>query len=172
MKTIHKVGLGVAVGTLAVGGIAGASLAQADPTAAPTASGSATPQAGERGAKGDRGAKGGVDAAQLATKLGLDTTTVQQAVDTVRQNMRDQQSSTTDRAARQQAFAEALASELGVSTDRVTTALAEIRAEREAERKAALKTKLDQAVTDGTLTQAEADAVMKAAEAGVIGYGR
>ena len=32
MKTIHKVGLGVAAGTLAVGGMAGATLAQADPT--------------------------------------------------------------------------------------------------------------------------------------------
>jgi len=35
-----------------------------------------------------------------------------------------------------------------------------------------LKTKLDTAVTDGTLTQAEADAVAKAAENGVIGGGR
>ena len=34
---------------------------------------------------------------------------------------------------------------------------------------AALKSRLDQAVKDGTLTQAEADAVTKAAEKGVIG---
>ncbi|RAX47539.1 hypothetical protein DQ354_00740 [Arthrobacter sp. AQ5-06] len=38
-------------------------------------------------------------------------------------------------------------------------------------RAAALKTRLDQAVTDGKLTQAEADAVTKAVQNGVIGGG-
>jgi len=53
-----------------------------------------------------------------------------------------------------------------------------LRGEREEEREhaqeeraAALKTRLDKAVTDGKLTQAEADAVTKAVEAGVIGGG-
>ena len=54
---------------------------------------------------------------------------------------------------------------------RSTTALAEIRAARQAERAAALKERLDAAVADGTLTQAEADAVTKAVEKGVIGGG-
>ena len=44
----------------------------------------------------------------------------------------------------------------------------EIRTARQAERAAALKERLDAAVADGTLTQAEADAVTKAVEKGVI----
>ena len=41
----------------------------------------------------------------------------------------------------------------------------------QAEKAAALQTRLDQAVTDGKLTQAEADAVTKAVQNGVIGGG-
>lgn len=183
MKTIHKVGLGIAAGTLAVGGIAGASLAQADPTATPTptASGTAAPDSGQRdgrGKGGDHGQRGGgVDAAALAEKLGLDEATVQGALDTLRDTLHAQRQDGTDpegarpdRATQQQAMAEALASELGVSTEQVTTALTEIRADRDADRRTAFAAKLDQAVTDGTLTRAEADAVAKAADAGVIGY--
>ena len=55
--------------------------------------------------------------------------------------------------------------------DDVATALAELRATHEADHKAAFQTKLDEAVKAGTLTQAEADAVVKAADTGVIGYG-
>lgn len=52
------------------------------------------------------------------------------------------------------------------------TALEELRTEAQKNRAAALKPRLDQAVADGTLTQAEADAVTKAVEQGVIGGGR
>ena len=45
----------------------------------------------------------------------------------------------------------------------------ELRTAEQAKHAAALKPRLDQAVKDGTLTQAEADAVTKAAEKGVIG---
>ena len=51
----------------------------------------------------------------------------------------------------------------------VTAALEELRTQEQADHAAALKPRLDQAVKDGTLTQAEADAVTKAAEKGVIG---
>lgn len=54
----------------------------------------------------------------------------------------------------------------------MTDALAELRSERQAERAAALKTRLDQVVTDLKLTQAEADAVTKAVKSRVIGGGR
>ena len=53
----------------------------------------------------------------------------------------------------------------------MTQALAEIRAARQAEQAAALKERLDAAVADGKLTQAEADAVTKAVEQGVINVG-
>ncbi|MEV0002956.1 hypothetical protein AB0H28_11795 [Micromonospora sp. NPDC050980] len=81
---------------------------------------------------------------------------------------------------RQAEFAEALAKELGVSTDKVTAALEKLREQRQADRperptppsaqdrQAALKERLDQAVKNGKLTQEQADAVLKAAESGVF----
>ncbi|MFI2666065.1 hypothetical protein [Micromonospora carbonacea] len=90
------------------------------------------------------------------------------------------------RAERQSEFAEALAKELGVSTDKVTAALETVREQHKAdrpglgergergerpdaaERQAALKERLAQAVKDGKLTQEQADAITKAVEAGVF----
>ncbi|MBB5115412.1 hypothetical protein FHU28_005251 [Micromonospora echinospora] len=81
---------------------------------------------------------------------------------------------------RQAEFAEALAKELGVPADKVTAALEKLHEQRQGDRperperpstedrQAALKERLDQAVTDGKLTQEQADAVLKAAEAGVF----
>ena len=82
------------------------------------------------------------------------------------------------KADRQGEFAEALAKELGVPTDKVTAALEKVREQRRQadrpqrpsaeERQAALKQRLDQAVKDGKLTQEQADAITKAVEAGVF----
>jgi hypothetical protein len=81
------------------------------------------------------------------------------------------------RADRQQQFAEALAKELGVSTDKVTAALEKLREQRKGDRperpstedrQAQLKERLDQAVKDGKLTQEQADAILKAVDAGVF----
>ncbi|MGK5742043.1 hypothetical protein [Micromonospora sp. URMC 103] len=93
------------------------------------------------------------------------------------------------RADRRAEFAEALAKELGVSTDKVTAALEKVREQHRAdhpkgdrperpsaeerqaklkERQAKLKERLDQAVKDGKLTQEQADAITKAVEAGVF----
>ncbi|MEV0212616.1 hypothetical protein [Micromonospora sp. NPDC050695] len=86
---------------------------------------------------------------------------------------------------RQGAFAEALAKELGVPTDKVTAALKKVREQHRPsdrpgrptdrpgrpsaeDRQAALKERLDQAVKDGKLTQEQADAITKAVEAGVF----
>ena len=63
-----------------------------------------------------------------------------------------------------------LAKSLGIDEAKVKTALEELRTEAQKNRAAALKPRLDQAVADGTLTQA--DAVTKAVEQGVIGGGR
>lgn len=81
-------------------------------------------------------------------------------------------------------FAEKLAKELGVPTDKVTAALKKLRDEHKADRpqrpsakdrqarlkdrQARLKERLDQAVKDGKLTQEQADAITKAVEAGVF----
>ena len=63
-----------------------------------------------------------------------------------------------------------LAEKLGLTEDKVTTALKEIRAERTAQRATALKDRLAAAVKAGSLTQAEADAVQKAFDKGVISW--
>jgi len=80
-----------------------------------------------------------------------------------------------DREARQNELAEKLAKELGVDQAKVQAALEKIRTEEQAaaktDRLAALKTRLDQSVKDGKLTQAEADAIYKAAENGTLPAG-
>jgi hypothetical protein len=86
------------------------------------------------------------------------------------------------RAARQAAFAEELAKELGVPAEKVTAALEKLRERHQADRpdlgewrggtaadrQAALKERLDQAVKDGKLTQEQADAIAEAVESGVF----
>jgi hypothetical protein len=79
------------------------------------------------------------------------------------------------RAQQQGELAEALAKELGIDKAKVAAALEKVQTEREAaakaERLADLKTRLDAAVTAGKLTRAEADAILKAAENGVLPHG-
>ena len=90
------------------------------------------------------------------------------------------------RTERQNELAEALATELGVSKDKVQAALDKIHEQRKSEaqekrgdwknrdgedkadRQAQFKERLDQAVKDGKLTQEQADAIVKAYEAGVL----
>ena len=77
-----------------------------------------------------------------------------------------------DRAERQSELAEDLAAELGIDEAKVAAALEKVRdkqaAEARTERTAQLKTRLDAAVTEGKMTREQADAVLKAAEAGVL----
>jgi hypothetical protein len=79
------------------------------------------------------------------------------------------------RAQRQDELAAALAAELGIDKAKVAAALEKVQTARQneakAERTAELKTRLDAAVKAGTLTQAQADAILKAAEAGVLPQG-
>ncbi|WCN80116.1 hypothetical protein [Micromonospora sp. LH3U1] len=79
---------------------------------------------------------------------------------------------------RQGEFAESLAKELGVPTEKVTAALEKLREQHKPadrperpsaeDRQAALKERLDQAVKDGKITQEQADAITAASEAGVL----
>lgn len=75
-------------------------------------------------------------------------------------------------AARHAAFAEALAEELDLPVDRVSEALTSVRErlreERMDARLDALQERLDDAVANGDLTQEQADAILDAAEAGVL----
>src|SRR6266540_3872413 len=76
------------------------------------------------------------------------------------------------RAQREDELATALAKELGLPKDKVATALDKVQTQLEAkaraDRQAELKTRLDQAVKDGKLTQAQEDAILKAFENGVF----
>jgi hypothetical protein len=184
-----------AAGAMALGvGVGIAGFAAADPTTPPSAnpssSTSASADADRRGPGGHRGRPGrGVAdadlAQQLAEKLGIEQAKVTEALEAIREEKRASRPSTAssaspsadpsasatrpDRSEREAELVKALAEKLGIEQAEVTKAFEEIRAERQADRAAALKTRLDEAVTAGTLTQAEADAVTKAVEKGVIG---
>lgn len=173
MARSKKAALAVAAGVLALGaGVGVASFAAADPSATPSASSSAEANGSERHGFGGRGhgRLGAAYGAALAEKLGLEQAQVREALRTVRDALKP--AAGTERPEpeeREAAFVEALAAELDVDQAKVQTAVDELQAERIAHRAEALQERLDAAVADGTLTQAEADAVTKAVEAGVIG---
>lgn len=182
-KTVAAVSAAVLTAGL---GIGVSQLASAEtPTPTPTTS----PTSGTQ--KEAPGRKGGghrhqekLDLSGLASKLGVDQTELSEAVSAARkatepakptERTKPSEQSQADReaarTARQEAFAKALATELGIDEATVTAVLNELRAEQEAERAAAGKAVLDQAVKDGKLTQAEADAVQKAADQGIVRIG-
>jgi hypothetical protein len=76
------------------------------------------------------------------------------------------------RAQRQDEFAAALATELGIDKAKVAAALTKVQTAEEskhkADRIADLKTRLDAAVKSGSLTADQEAAILKAAEAGVL----
>ncbi|GAA3441676.1 hypothetical protein [Planomonospora venezuelensis] len=159
------------LGTALTGGLVIPMAAWADPAPAPSSSsasatGTATPSGGER--NGPRGGHGGLTAAKLAEILGLDEDKVAAALQEVRGDGSARPSGGGKEAAGQE-LAEALAAELGVTADKITAAMDTLREQRAAEAESALSERLKTAVTDGTLAQAEADAVLKAHRAGLLG---
>ena len=182
MSRTKRITLGLTAGALALGaglGVTGMASAAETPTPSPSASASAgtTAPADGQGMRGGHNGDRGQLAAELATKLGVDEVKVTEAIQAFREankpteGTKPADGTKPDRAVRDAALAKALAESLGVEESKVTAALEEIRTAEQAERAAALKTRLDTAVTDGKLTQAEADAVAKAVEQGVIGGG-
>ncbi|GAB3750651.1 hypothetical protein [Microlunatus parietis] len=185
MRSKTTVAAAIAGSALAVTGIvAGTGVAAAEPTPTPSAgpSASGTPSADPRKAPDDRTGPvrhtgpGGVFAApELAEKLGLDEALVDEALRAAFQELRPDRDADPDdrpsREERQQQLTKLLAEKLGVEQAAVEKALTELREAARADGIAALKERLAEAVEAGTLTQAEADAVVKAAEAGVIPAG-
>lgn len=163
-------------------GVGAVQLATADPTQTPSPNPSSTTTSSkpsqspsdtdDRGNHGNRGPRDSELAKQLASKLGLDeskvTTALQEAHKALRENdnFRDM---TPEQ--RHTELAKQLASKLGVEESKVKTALDEIHKARQAQARTEFKSRLDQAVKDGKLTQTEADAVLKAWDAGLIGGG-
>ena len=193
---------GAAVLTTAGIGLGLTQLANADPSSPkPTESSSVSvaseqasnqqggPTAGQRGGPGG-GTMGlrGVDSTTLAQKLGVEESTLNEALQSLQQSQGpggapgqgqssgngSEQTTGNDQGQppaappggpgsgdRDAEIAKALAQALGLDESTVTTALQEVRTE-------ANKKVLDQAVSEGKLTQAEADAVAKAAAAGIV----
>jgi hypothetical protein len=124
-----------------------------------------------------KGVGKGVDLSALATKLGVDETKLKDAIKAVRDEMKaahtpgQGNATKPDITAMQSEFATKLAAKLGIGAAKVKAALADLRAAHEAEEQKAFDDRLAQAVKDGKLTQTEADAVKKAAKAGIIGMG-
>ncbi|WP_285320066.1 hypothetical protein [Pseudarthrobacter sp. lyk4-40-TYG-27] len=182
MSRTKKMTLGLSAAALVLGaGIGVAGMASATTTTpAPSASSSAPADSSNGGAPdgmgrhGGRGGHGEDRAAALAAKLGVDQTKVQDALKAFRDANKPTapaEGQKPDPAAREAALAKSLAGALGIDEAKVTAALQEIRSDEQSEHAAELKTRLDKAVTDGKLTQAEADAVTKAVQNGVIGGG-
>lgn len=133
------------------------------------------------------GRGGGFFAEQLADALGIDQDEVETALGKVHDDLAPERPDLSsgerpappteeELAEHQAAFAQALAEALGISEDRVTDALESLRAEAEergeefrAELRDRLVERLDAAVEDGTLTEADKASVLKAYDAGVIG---
>ncbi len=172
-------------GLLALGAGAGVATASAEttPTPSTTTSGVAANEGTTSGTMQDMGPRGGhkggpgVDTAALATALGVDEAEVTAAVTAAREATRPEAPAAggtrtapteAERAARDTAFAAALAKELGVDESEVTAALADVRAAHQAERRTELGNQLDAAVTAGTLTAADKASVLKAFDAGVL----
>ncbi|MFV0405274.1 MAG: hypothetical protein ACK5LN_00365 [Propioniciclava sp.] len=176
MKSRTTVSLALAASALTIGGVAAATLAQAEPstTPSPSTSSPATPADSPEPDRGHhRGDRGQRLAGGLAEKLGLEETAVAEALRNAHEARpaKTPGASDAERTAALDTYLETVAAELGIPTDDLRAAWDELRSQDSADRLASLTTRLDQAVSDGTLTQAEADAVQKAAEAGIIGYG-
>lgn len=174
--------LGIAGVGLGIGSAAMADPSSASPSSKPSSSSSATPgttkeDSGKGGRNGEHGGGVGAPAKELAAKLGLSESTVSQAIKDARESAAKPSTPSKDqteaereaaRTARHKHFVTALAAKLKITEQKLTTAIQAVQADQNAAQTAALTTKLDSAVKAGTLTRAEADAVLKAAKAGVI----
>lgn len=172
----------LAAGAVA-GGVTAASLSATAADDSGSSSDTSSATAGERGPGGPGGpgghGRGFVDATALADALGVSEDELTDAIDAVREATRpdgapgdgERPTPPTDeeRAEREAAFVAALAKELGLEESKVSDALETVQAARRAEHRTELSDRLDQAVEDGDLTDADKESVLKAYDAGVLG---
>ncbi len=179
--------------TALAGGVAGLGLAVGGITIALADDGTpdtATYTAGVEGRPGLHGPFGGPfggpdggAAEKLAEKLGVSEDEVTDAFAAIREDLapnleeraegeRPEPPTDEEREAKQGELAAALAEELGVEASAVEDALAELRDDLEAGVRDSLADRLDDAVGDGDLTEADKASVLKAFDAGVLGFGR
>jgi biotin operon repressor len=178
-KTKTRVAAAVIGGAMTLGAIAvSATVAAADPLQTPSGPPSGLtglPDGPRPDGDGFLPGPDHLSAAKLAEKLGLSEDKVGEALRAVREELRAERnqdpSARPSRAEAEAELAERLAEKLGVDRAAVAKAIAELRSAAQADALASLKERLAGAVRAGTLTQAEAEAVVKAVEAGVIPAG-
>ena len=154
---------------------------QGDPNRGTTSNGNGNGNNGKGWGPGGRHGGGmgmgmgrGADLSALATKLGIDETKLRDALKAVRDELKASRkagqgtATKPDPTTMQDELATKLASKLGIGAAKVKAAFADLRSAHEADEQKAFDDRLAQAVKDGKLTQSEADAVKKAAQAGVI----
>lgn len=190
----NKAIIGISAAAMAAGlgfGVGQLASAEDETTPTPTATssqsevwGHAPGGVGERGWGNGPRAEMGLDIEALAEQLGVEEAALSEAVEAAREAMFADGRPTGQTAEEREAareehhfeFAAGIAAELGLDEADVLAALEEVAAERVAARAADDQAVLDEAVSDGTLTQAEADAVAKAIEEGIVhvrgGHGR
>lgn len=174
MNTIRKVALSLGSAALVItGGVGLASVANAEtPTTTPPAPAT---QQWQRGMRNGAGYGATENATDLAKKLGVSADAVKAALakyhaeNPVTTRGRDLTDAQRDAAHKK--LAAFLATELKVDEADVLDALEARPVERRTERSAQIKSRLETAVEDGRLTQAQADAIVAAHESGAMGGG-
>lgn len=161
---ISKIRIGTGVASLALLGAALVpTIASVQPAAAASSSETAASPATEEGPRHLR-ARLGED---LAAALGIPVDDLRAAMEKVRESLQPTERPATppteeERAARRTAFNAALASELGISVDQLEAAQETVKAQHIADAIERIEAK----VADGSLTRAEADAMIAALESG------
>ncbi len=173
MNRTKRLAVIAGISTAVAGGLLSPLVAWADPTPAPSSSATSDgPGApADAGRRGPHGGDHGQMAAKLAELLGVDEQKVTAALEEIRTAEAGGRPSGDGQRGDRQQLAQALATKLGVTVDKVTAALDTLHQQRAAEAESALSERLKAAVSAGTLTQAEADAVLKAQRAGLLGGG-
>ena len=190
-RAVAAIGGTAVAATLGLGGIAMANAqetpdtttTQSQPAQGADAQGQNQNQ-GQGGPRGEKGGRGEGMAAELATALGVDEQKISDALEEIRsentpdkntQEKGTQEKGTTpteqDRQARDSEMASKLAEKLGVDRQKVTDAMTTVRTQHQQQETERLSTSLDQAVSAGTLTEADKASVLKAQQAGVLGGG-
>lgn len=172
------VAISIAGAGLAVGATG---LATADDTTPPQSSTTSAPLPGEGPGPGHGHGPGGGPAelaTGLADALDLQESDVAAALEAVHEQLEPETSAgeetrapltPAEQEARQAELASALAGQLDLSEQVITDALDSLAADRMAEARSLLSDRLDTAVSDGDLTKADKESVLKAFDAGVLG---
>jgi hypothetical protein len=160
--TLATLGLGAVVAA----GMAGTAFASSTDQPAGTTPAAVSQTAATTGTSAHVGARQGPRAdfeKDLATRLGIPTQKVSDAVKAARAQVHQNGQSLT-RAQRADAFANALAGKLGLDPTKVRDAINAVHAQERTERQAERQARVNQAVQSGKISQADADTYLRVAQ--------